>query len=518
MIKEKLVILLFSALVLAGCGVNDPSEKAVLNSDTAHQILEDTDNVSASADNSSQPTAAPSKSDTAVIRESDGSLQFNLSDTASILIRSASVSKGVTISDQSTISELVEKIQDFKPYDTGNDFKKHDYSLTFYDDFGKELATIQAWGDYIISYEGKTYYDETEQVMVWPIRKLYIERIKDTFACDKTSFQINGETYNFQDIDISINAITEYSWIGFEDAPDPFVVLVCHINPNVGYCAVFDVETMDYSFGAYGTGFTWQQYSAKTLVYAFENKVYNYWGDILYRNDNSDYYIYDLQINDGANVISIALTNPQTEDRIELTRINYHKDKDEDLRNDLETYGDSILLAQFEADLMHDGSKEKLTISEVDAAGELATLEITASDGELLWLEQAHASHVGWNSVFLCSLNGKDYLLVFNPYQCTGLAEFTYELFYCTGPGTIEIIDSGCFSFNYEINRDSENAFNEAKFRPFADQVYTYLQNSYLLMSTENGELEYSTAEHLINLSEEYEPEKWIKQIVSELY
>jgi hypothetical protein len=335
---------------------------------------------------------------------------------------------------------------------------------------------------------------------------------------DTTSFQVNGETFDLQDLDTSINAITEYSWLGYEDYPDPSVVLLCHISPSVGYCAVFDIEKMDYIFGAYGTDFIWQEYSAKTLVYAFENKVYNYWGDIIYQNDNTDYQIYDLQNDDGSNVISITLTNPQTEDLKVLTRINYHKEKSEDLRNELETSCDPLLLAEFQADLLHNGGKEALKLSEIEVGGELASLEITNSDGKLLWLEQAHASHAGWNSVFLCKWNGEDYLLVFNPYQCTGTADFTYELFYCNGPDTIEIIDSGYYSFSYEADEGSENAFNEDEFRPFTDQVYAYLQSSYLLMSTENGELKYSTENNHINLSEEYEPEKWIKQIISELY
>lgn len=345
-----------------------------------------------------------------------------------------------------------------------------------------------------------------------------IKRAKESFVCNTTTFEVNGQSFDLQDIDISINAITEYAWFGTEDYPLPYIILICHINPAVGYCTIFDVEQMTYVFSAYGNCFSWQKYTAETLEYAFDNCVYNYWGDILYRNEDSDYEIYHLQSTDGSNLVTITLANPQNEDRKEVRRINYHRDKEYDIRNDLVTTGDQKMLAEFRADLLHDGSKEELKLSSVEAGGEMATLEITDDKGKLLWLEQAGTPHAGWNSVYLCSWKGSDYLLVFNPYQCTGTAEYTYELFYFNSPDTIELMDSGSCSFSYEAEIGTPGAFNEVEFRLFADKVNTYLKSSYLLMSTENGELKYSTPENQIVQSEDYETEKWVEQIISNLY
>lgn len=347
-------------------------------------------------------------------------------------------------------------------------------------------------------------------------REQSIEQSKASFVCDTTSFQVNGETFELQDIDPSINAIQSYSWIGSEDYPKPYVVLICHINPKVLYCTIFDVDQMKYIFGAYGTDFVWQPYSETTLIYAFENKIYNYWGDILYENRDTGYDIYSLQYDIGSDAVIITLGNPENEERKEITRINYHRNKAYDIRADIELTGDEVL-SEFRADLLPGGAKELLTVSVAKDGGDLASLEVTASDGSLLWLEQAHTSHAGWNSVYLCRWNEKDYLLVFNPYQNTGYATFTYALFYFNSPNTIAIEDSGSCSFSYEADIGSKGAFDEEVFRLFADQVNLYLHNSYLLMSTENGELKYSTSDHLIT-SEEYETEKWTAQIISGLY
>jgi len=518
-LKRGILLFFITALFLTGCGVKQENEitKDQLNSEvTVTPTNKLTSDILVDEDNNQATTIQK----TAVTAESDGSISFDLSDTKSILIKSISGSKGITLTNSAQVKDITNSLSICTPYNLKDDYKKpYDYSLTFYDATGAELTTIQAFDNFIISYDGKVYYDKVEQFYLWNVRKPYIEESKKSFTSDDTTFRVNGKVYNIQDVDISINAITKFSWLGYEDMPEPTLVLDCHINPQVGYCTVFDVEKMDYIFGAYGTSFTFEDYSAKSLIYAFQDSVYNYWGDSLYHNEDNSSYIYSLEYSkDTSNGVLITLSNRDKEELTEVTRINYYGTGEDSSIYYPNSRSDFEPLSRFQADLTHDGNNETLSISKIDAAGDLAMLEISDTEGNNLWTDYAHTSHVGWNSVYLCRMKDEDYLLVFNPYQCTGSANFTYELFYLTGLNTIEIVDSSFYSFNYGAKEGTENAFDEKTFRTFADKVTTYLQNSYLLMSTENGELKVSTEENHLPYSDQYEADKWISVIKSEFY
>lgn len=177
------------------------------------------------------------------------------------------------------------------------------------------------------------------------------------------------------------------------------------------------------------------------------------------------------------------------------------------------------LLSEFHAELTHDDRKELIRISGAESDPELTLLDVMASDGKTrLWTETAHTAHAGWNSVYLYRKDGMDYLLVFNPYQSTGLADYSYVLFYITGVNKIDILDSGAYSFSYVAKKGSEDYFDEARFRAFADRVNTYLKDSILLLSTEGGTLIYSTPEKQLLPSGQYQTETWLKEIKASLY
>ena len=418
--------------------------------------------------------------------EMEENIDLDLNDAAFALIKSTSDSAGVLVTESQDVKGITDNLLTCKPYDPADDYaSKYEYTITFYDDENMELVTIQAYDDFVIAYEGNLYYDDSKQFYMSSIRDLYIKKTKESFTCDATSIRINGAKYDLHDIDSGINAIEKYAWFGSDDFPDPSVILVCHISPNVGYCAVFDVEKMEYVFGTYGAPFIWDNY-IESLVYAFEDTVYNYWGDSIYQNNDSSYYIYDLDYED--ETILITLASRQTEERIEVVRINYHKSIDNDERLNLGS-SESLLLSEFHADLLHNGSQNKLSIFEAETAGELASLEMADANGNIMWLEQANSSHAGWNSVYLCNIKGEDYILVFNPYENCNIADFTYVLFYLNGTDTITMVDSGRYSFYYGAEKGADDAFKKESFLEFAEKVNIYLQNSYLLMSTENGNL-----------------------------
>ncbi len=528
--RRFILLIIVGLSLLSGCGREQEAEKALYQPDAGKELLTDTTgsdiirelSASGAAEDITEEAPANAAADNGteafVTLKEDGSIEFDLREAASVQIQSVPDYKGIKITDTQTVNEVSGRFHAFKPRTEGNDKPEYNYTLTFCDVSGNELVSLKVYENFTIGYDGVTYYDETEQLYIWQVRELYIEAIRDTFTYDSTSFTANGAGFNLKELDNSINAITNYTWFGSTEFPDPALFLECHISPKVGYGAVFDVEKMDFVFGAYGAPFACNS-SAGSIVYAFEDSVYNYWGDILYQNNDKSVFIGDLEYDAKAgSSIVITLQSIQREESHSVTRLNYHPAPYSPEDYGLAGREDGELLAEFNADLTHDGADESITVSMIEAGGELIVLKVLNTAGEILWIETAHTAHAGWNTIYLCELDGKKYLLAFNPYQNTGTASFTYVLFHLTGPGTIETADSGYYGFSYGADEGTEGAFDEAVFRTFADQVNIYLKNSRLLMSTEGGEPLFSTGDNHLPAPKEYETDRWIASIRNSLY
>lgn len=513
--KQRSLVLLLAFLLLAGCG-NQQQEQQLSNSAQKASTKFSTERVEETVSN---PDAGEETYSTksAITQDKEGRIHFDLSGTTQIQIQSTTDHEGVTINNPAQIKDIARSLKEFTPYNPKEEYEpEYDYTITFYQADNRELAQIKAYDNFIISYQGKLFYDASESFYLWKVRKPYIETVKDTFSVDGTVFRLNGEEFDLKRLESGINSITEYFWFGEKELPEPQVLLIGHISPNISYAAVFDVEKMDYVFQSYGTDFTYQDYSATSLIYVFQDTVYNYWGSSLYHDTDESTYIYDLNYaNDYDNLVEIMLSSKEEEKLSELTRLNYYHMEDPEVENGPRAQ----LLSEFQADLTHDGKEDLIKISVADQDPELTYLDVIDADGKTrLWTETAHTAHAGWNSVYLYRKDGMDYLLVFNPSQFTGLANFTFALFYITGANKIDIVDSGAYSFSYGAKKGSENYFDEAKFRTFADRVNTYLKDSILLLSTEGGTLLYSTPENILLPSDQYETEKWLKEIKASLY
>ena len=129
------------------------------------------------------------------------------------------------------------------------------------------------------------------------------------------------------------------------------------------------------------------------------------------------------------------------------------------------------------------GHEESIFIDKSQIDNRLVTLSICSSSGKEIWSEQLSTSHVGWGSLFLCELDGKQYLLSYNPYINQGYATYMYTLFTLEG-GNEKVYRSNTLEF--DINGITK--LNSPKMIAFADEVNELLRMSVLLLSTEGGE------------------------------
>lgn len=133
------------------------------------------------------------------------------------------------------------------------------------------------------------------------------------------------------------------------------------------------------------------------------------------------------------------------------------------------------------ADVTHDGTPDTLTVAYHEADG---LWQLTVSDGvtgEQIWSEEAGASHAGWNALFLCTLEGEDYLLRYHPTMYQGICSYAYQLFWLEDDQPVTA-DSGALDF--DVNTGSSN-FDPESIVAFLEKVNDYLSHSVQLMNTD---------------------------------
>lgn len=172
------------------------------------------------------------------------------------------------------------------------------------------------------------------------------------------------------------------------------------------------------------------------------------------------------------------------------------------------------------ADLNHDGEQENILMS--GDMGNGYWLWVFDGGNRLLWHDMANISHAGWNSLYLCTLEGNDYILRYNPYMSTGIGYCSYELFWLDGNEKdlgVCTVDSREIEFStmYPAVMDA------AEMTAFADAVNALLEHSALLLSTQDGVLtvgpvpgtDYYESYSFINeYSELYSPDDTLAQCI----
>lgn len=133
-------------------------------------------------------------------------------------------------------------------------------------------------------------------------------------------------------------------------------------------------------------------------------------------------------------------------------------------------------------DLDHDGTLEDVSVRAGDAAEPWVL--IVWKDGEKLWSEEAYAVHPGWNAIFACRTEGRDYLLRYHPTMHQGAAAYEYTVFSLDEAGEEVVLDQDSVSF---FTDPGLGELDPAAVARFVEGLNGYLEGAELLMNTDEA-------------------------------
>ena len=149
-------------------------------------------------------------------------------------------------------------------------------------------------------------------------------------------------------------------------------------------------------------------------------------------------------------------------------------------------------------DFDHDGvpeTTELMTVGE-PSGGSVAWYELHIAGGagaadapRPLFDGTLALQHPGWGSFIAVTVEGKDNFLMFAPVMYQGFATYWYELISFREDGSADLLDREEVSFDLSFGREGHQ-FDAEAIAGFFWKLRGILQNSTVLMSTENGEFQ----------------------------
>ncbi len=130
-------------------------------------------------------------------------------------------------------------------------------------------------------------------------------------------------------------------------------------------------------------------------------------------------------------------------------------------------------------DLNRNGITEEVRLIEIENGQELQILE----NGELVDRETGYYAHAGQTSIFLCTLDGEDYLLRYHPTMYQGVGSYGYSL--CVFTDDKETVDRWN-EIDFDINFGSpvHNGFDPEAIAVFMDEINDLFSHSVQLLNT----------------------------------
>ncbi len=155
-------------------------------------------------------------------------------------------------------------------------------------------------------------------------------------------------------------------------------------------------------------------------------------------------------------------------------------------------------------DVTRDGINDKITI-DIPAEYESRMTECTITDGSnenVIYHAAFSPAYPNWGELYLSEKEGIVSFIEYNPVLSQGTGDYHYEIFVLTG-GEKTILNENNMFFNLS---DMENYMETIdKMGTFYYEINDYISNSMLLISTVNGEIQYSEKPNRLFKQEEYE-------------
>ena len=140
-------------------------------------------------------------------------------------------------------------------------------------------------------------------------------------------------------------------------------------------------------------------------------------------------------------------------------------------------------------DLDHNGKPETMWLATCEDGSTFALNCIGGDgDGEWSWFQTAYRPHVGWNALFLCRVNGEDYLLQYNPYMGGGVCQYSYKLFYLQDGREVVVQESEVdFDIIFNPDYEEQHIFEPKAIAAFMDEINALLADSVQLLNTDEN-------------------------------
>lgn len=138
-----------------------------------------------------------------------------------------------------------------------------------------------------------------------------------------------------------------------------------------------------------------------------------------------------------------------------------------------------------QTDIDQDGENESIYLDRSKLETEsVISLVVKDSRGNEIWSEALSTPHVGWDQLYLTELDGRQYLLRYNPGMFQGYCTYVYTLFTPESGGKEKVFQTKTLEF--DIN--GTKVLDARKMVDFADEVNTLLKKSRLLISSDGGD------------------------------
>ena len=142
----------------------------------------------------------------------------------------------------------------------------------------------------------------------------------------------------------------------------------------------------------------------------------------------------------------------------------------------------AVTVLEWTPDLNRNSIPEELRLTELDGGLRLDILE----NGTVIHSEEGYFAHAGYTSIFLCTLEGKDYLLFYFPTMYQGDCSYSYQLVSLEkGAPTTVRENSIAFTINLDHPLFPDPHFDPQEIAAFMDEINDLLARSVQLLNTD---------------------------------